>query len=331
MWLAIYLREALYSGRADRRTGESLFWNVKLNEDINTSEISSDRKIMSTVKKQQHYVWKNYFKPWTSNGQISCLRNQKVFQTSINNIAQEHFFYKSDSLNVEEYNLVKGIINYMHPTAHDSQFELLSIYLQTSSYDEYLKKCGLEDFHGIVEVNFMHVLENIYARDISFFKNERDKNDFSFFIGCQYSRTSKMRNNLINSFDRFNDFPSKEKISPEKISKPLQMIFGNTIGNWVYSKSKLCLLLNNSSANFITGDQPVINIKSDPLDLITPPQKIELYFPITPKLALLMTDDNKEEIQDLSEYEIFQFNDLMKNHSREQLYALNKSDFNPYM
>jgi len=47
------------------------------------------------LKKQHHYVWKEYLKPWTSENKIFCQRDNKLFSTSLNNIAQQRFFYKT--------------------------------------------------------------------------------------------------------------------------------------------------------------------------------------------------------------------------------------------
>jgi len=38
---------------------------------------------MKKNKKRQHYVWKNYLKPWTLDNKIWCKRKDKIFNTSL--------------------------------------------------------------------------------------------------------------------------------------------------------------------------------------------------------------------------------------------------------
>ena len=50
----------------------------------------------STIK--QHYVWRYYLSPWTSNektdGHICCLMNNKIFSTALMGISNQRYFYK---------------------------------------------------------------------------------------------------------------------------------------------------------------------------------------------------------------------------------------------
>lgn len=50
---------------------------------------------------------------------------------------------------------------------------------------------------------------------------------------------------------------------------------------------KIILLKNKTELNFITGDQPSFNINTD-LNEEGLPKNLELYYPISPKIALLI-------------------------------------------
>lgn len=275
---------------------------------------------MSTVKKQQHFVWKHYLKPWTKNDKICCSGHGNIFHTSLDNIAQKRFFYKSEPLNSHEFSFVQSFIEHLHPSAKTSQFGLLRMYCITANYDDYLQKCGIEDFHGIVESKFKSVLAKIYGKDLSFFENDEGKNNFSFYVGCQYTRTNKMRTNLENA-------PLKipESIDKEKIAKVLSLLMGDMIGNWMFSKSKLTLLINDTDENLITGDQPIINTKALNSNKYNPPKEIELCFPITPKIAIYLSDKSMGE-QKLNVKEVKEFNEMIIQQSKEQIYSMDKSD-----
>jgi len=45
-------------------------------------------------KRKHHYVWKYYLKPWVSDDQVVCLRDHKVFKTSLENVANSRDFYR---------------------------------------------------------------------------------------------------------------------------------------------------------------------------------------------------------------------------------------------
>lgn len=276
---------------------------------------------MSTLKKQQHFVWKHYLKPWTKNDKICCSGHGNKFCTSLDNIAQVRFFYESEPLKSSEFDFIKSFIEHLHPSARTSQFELLKMYCATSQYDEYIKKCGVEDFHGIVENKFQYILAKIYEKDLSFLKNEEDKNNFSFYIGCQYARTNKIRENLINA-----PLQIPEDIDKENIAKVLSLLFSDLIGNWVFSKSKVSLLINNTDSNLITGDQPIINTKmeiTNQANQVT--NSMELYFPITPKLAIYISEE-LNEMKLMDENQVANFNEMILKHSKEQVYSIEMSD-----
>ena len=67
-------------------------------------------------KRGQHYVWKHYLKQWTTNGKLFCLRENKVFETNPDNIANKRDFYRLEELTANEMLFISRIIDMM-PTA----------------------------------------------------------------------------------------------------------------------------------------------------------------------------------------------------------------------
>lgn len=274
---------------------------------------------MKDLKKQQHYVWKHYLKPWTINDKIWCQRNGSTFNTSLKNIAQKRYFYESEQLNSDELAFLKYILNGMHPTAQESLNGLLKLYNFTADSNGYIKKCGIEDFHSIIESNFIPILDKLYLEDLSFFENEKEKNAFAYFIGSQYTRTNKMRDNMIKANLKTTN------LNPEKLSKVFNLIFADTIGNWIFSKTKTRLLINNSDIDFITGDQPVLNTMGNH-SYTKAPEKIELYYPISPKYAIYISEKLDGKVY-ISKDDVIKYNEFIKNHSKEQLYSKKENDF----
>jgi Protein of unknown function (DUF4238) len=54
---------------------------------------------------------------------------------------------------------------------------------------------------------------------------------------------------------------------------------------------KLILVQNRTDVPFITGDQPIINLHGDG---VRPPEALSFYYPISPTLALILTEVDKE-------------------------------------
>ncbi|MCT4664244.1 MAG: DUF4238 domain-containing protein [Flavobacteriales bacterium] len=291
------------------------------------------------LKKNQHYVWKHYLKPWTNNEQICCLRNNKfLFTTNSKNVAVRKFFYESTKLTDIDNKFIEGHLKQYHPSAFQSLNRLISMYDKTTNWDEYLQKCGLEDFHGIVETNFIPLLDKIYKDDLSFLKNTEDLNQFSFFIGCQYMRTNKMKKAILGSLDSFKKTSNVSmpdyyhSLNFQGIADVILLFQSDIIGNWIFSNGYVQIINNCTDINFITGDQPVINVKSDK-DEKGIPMGFELYYPISPSKALyIQNKDIKERKVCITEESKIRFlNDKIHNHHQEQIFAKHESDLEQYM
>ena len=94
---------------------------------------------------------------------------------------------------------------------------------------------------------------------------------------------------------------------------------------------KIILLQNQSQYIFIAGDQRIINtfykkeIEEDVVNL-------EFYYPISPKLAILITQKNElNNIQIIvNNNEIKNYNDMIFNSSEEQIYASTEVELKSY-
>lgn len=271
---------------------------------------------MNNIKKSQHYVWKNYLKPWATDGQIYCFRDGKIFKTSPDNIAQQNYFYKSNPINIEEINLANYYISIFAPAVKEPLSSLLRIYHITANTNNYLMKCGIEDFHGIVETNFFPVLAKLYEADLSFLGIGKEKSDFSFFIGCQYSRTNNMRSRFIES-----KIAVPKNVDKENIAKILSLFISAIISNWVYSKANLQFLINKTSEPFITGDQPVFNLKGTESKEIAP-SEFELFYPISPLQAIILGENTTQPLVVIEDVEkVKWFNSKIWENAKEQIYA----------
>lgn len=61
--------------------------------------------------KKQHYVWEFYLKAWSFEGnKVWCRRNDKIFNTSTENVAQERRFYEITPLTEDEIGFIENAI-----------------------------------------------------------------------------------------------------------------------------------------------------------------------------------------------------------------------------
>jgi len=244
-------------------------------------------------KPKQHYVWKNYLKPWTINGQIWCKRNNHIFLTSLVNIAQERYFYKTSMLNEFEDKLIRGLIQKMHRSTHKMHLSSYDVYKSTADGHDFFKKNGIEEYHCIIESTAIEALKCLYKNDLSFLNDKQTKINFCQYLGLQYTRTKRTREKVSTQMDQFPpQFKQYEgKFDPVKISNVISLILSNSIGNWIYSNAKFSFIENTTGVEFITGDQPIFNMEANGLNSGEAPEKFKLYYPLSPNLAIFMTED----------------------------------------
>ncbi|MCL2687550.1 MAG: DUF4238 domain-containing protein [Methanobrevibacter sp.] len=243
---------------------------------------------MDKIKKKQHYVWRKYLKPWTQDNKIWCKMNEKIFQTSLVNIGNETYFYEVDRLNETEEKIIYTALKIFPKENLPVLMDILANYRLFSEHSDISRKNGLENYHNFIENMFDPILENVYKRDLAFLKNDYYRANFSYFIGLQYTRTKKSLRNLQEGF---NYIPTPDEIkgnfNPETISRIFGLIIAESIGNWMHSKSNIYFF--ESDNELMTSDQPIINIRAN-YKINSVPKRIELYYPLTPNLALFITD-----------------------------------------
>ena len=178
---------------------------------------------MGQTTKKQHYIWRNYLAPWTDNntstGKIVCLRDDRIFKTSLMNVAHENYFYEVKELSTKERQLIEAITitnrKGMQRKIHEKMLELYCApfdYSRTVSflnslitgqfcYEEMRATSAyklwsiehIEMFHGIIESNGAPYLADLHNNSLEFWKDEEKREKFAFFLANQYFRTKTMQ------------------------------------------------------------------------------------------------------------------------------------------
>jgi len=292
--------------------------------------------IGSLKKRKQHYVWKYYLKSWTQNGIIYCLQNRKIFPATLKGVAAERDFYQLKELSLADISYIKTVL--INPATEHLQklnlgwieffnqiFKLKkfanSLNLKSAEIDGYLDTLinnFEEDYHARIESDAKDIVDAILAEDLSFYDDTKKNINFTQFVSLQYFRTVGM------AAIKWPKLPDQPNINHEAVSQVARHIFATNVGRDLFSnrmKYKILLLKNRTPSQFITGDQPVVNTYSVPGK---EPEELELYYPFSPSLAILISDKteyaNQEKVL-LNENQVLDYNSQIERHSYRQLYA----------
>lgn len=247
------------------------------------------------------------------------------------------------------------------------EIESLNKYLKNSKSEDkgnqtlsdFRKQFG-EEIQGFYESWGIHYLATLEKKDLEFFLCEKQRIEFAFFLFMQYARTTSQRKRFVQLYDFIKMSKPIIGKNMEKLAEPLireqvsisirtaraqlyeidhnlkiEKIVPYLIENQVQAMvslfsilnpMKLDLLISPPKNHFITADQPVINLMADPEY-----QNIQghsFYYPITPELAIRMTQHSnwQTQILHISKEEVQSLNEKIAQFSDAQIYACCKED-----
>jgi hypothetical protein len=139
-----------------------------------------------------------------------------------------------------------------------------------------------ENYHAAIENGFWPYLEAIKNRDFSFYEDPQKASGFFYGLYVQYMRTKAVRERACKKENvLFDDM--------ERVWDVLSHILAVEAGGSLFvsrNEFRILVLDNHTEVPFITSDQPIIN-------MLTPggswdvPEKMELYYPLSPKQTML--------------------------------------------
>jgi hypothetical protein len=316
---------------------------------------------MINSTKKQHYIWRHYLIPWTSNqqknGQIHCLMDNKVFSTGLMGVGNQRYFYEIPDFTDTQIELAKKYNeiltnNYYLRKANAQWIELFQLssnarkncsLLGMSKQEvddlyDYLSKNAGELYHSKIEESAIGKIDLLRAHDCSFLHCEDDRNDFYLYLANQYTRTKRMHDVILENISNDNDKPTGYSLSKEDEDSLLflAMIFASTNLGFSLSSQFFCgkFLENNTNTSFITGDQPIVNIYNDYSNNLMP-DKLAFYYSLTPNLAILFHNEGKPEQNgetlSLTAENVEKYNQMIVSASLHQLYGNSKDSLECYL
>jgi len=293
-------------------------------------------------KKRQHFVWRKYLKAWSENDSIYCLMDGRVFKSGLMGVGQERYFYKLKELTEAEIKFIKALIDQdKRPMIRKLNHGWIDFFNQVFKIRDLLDSHGVshpeadrmldvlvhnfeEDFHGRIESDAIKFLEMLYRKDLAFYDDDDELIEFLFFICQQYFRTQNIDSKVRTAIGSFKGF------NVDAMWAVLRHTSATSVGFSLYQDRadfRPVLIENTSNIPFVTGDQPIINTHAIGLSLEEIPSELEFYYPLTPKLALLLTsnpDLNRKGAVSVGEEKVYMYNKFIHSQAGKQVYSSEK-------
>lgn len=255
----------------------------------------------SVGKKLHHTVPRFYLKAWARKRLIFCLQDREIFRPNLQGVAAENYFYRLQELSPADFDFIrlnaiddspKGLIQSHEDLVHAFTLPYLAKRRLEQSgratpemmadIDQTITEMN-ENFHTAIEDDFQPHLASMLSGDLTFLEDPKKAAFFYRALAVQYLRTNHIRKSRLV-------MPSERLEMYLRIANVLVHILATNLGFNMYADRKnytLMLLSNSTNIPFVTADQPVINIASNPKE-VAPPKKFELYYPLSPAKALLI-------------------------------------------
>lgn len=292
-------------------------------------------------KRKQHYVWEHYLKAWSVDGQVWCRRgSERRFRTSTDNIAHRRDFYRLEEMSERDVQVVETLIAPMSEEAKSSARVLLTCFRLPYKIKHHWKATGRrnlslerhidvginnleEDMHASVEAEAIPLLAALREGDSTILGDDEHFAAFARFVAMQYMRTPGVMRRAVEA--------AAPDFSFETSWGLMRTIFANNLGAGLCARRdglRLSFLSAPSEFEFVTGDQPIVNVQAVEPAGDTPPTRLELYYPLTPTRALLMDFHYGQAIADrrlLSMADVATYNQRICSMSDGQAYARSES------
>jgi hypothetical protein len=293
-------------------------------------------------KRRQHHVWQHYLKAWSTDGQLYCLMNGRIFPTGTMTIAVERYFYKIGKLTAADIALIRFLVidvEGLHPLTRKNHEDFLRMVTapamfegQTMDLDDLIdtfRTNALEDYHAAIEASFLPLLERALRKDISFYSDQQSCITLFHFLASQHMRTKGIKVKTIEILKR------KDGLDASRIWGILSHMFATNIGMGVFLQREtreLVLVENTTDLAFITGDQPLVNLNGG--DGTKSPAMLSWYYPLSPRLALLLTEVGQEPTfttASLTSAQVSDLNSKIVAASHSQVFAQSRESLEPYV
>lgn len=309
---------------------------------------------MSTIKKRQHYVWRNYLRGWADKkDHIWALKKDegKILCPELMGVAQEKYFYRVHELTKPEIDFMRRFIKEKTPmVVQGFCFDLLNGYIIVANLkstlssksvvdkdiEEEVRRAEInmfEDIHCMFEGLGEEILQCKSIEDLQSMEDE-DWDAALTFMMFQYMRTKNMRSSIVSGF---NEDSLQWGVLADKVWPLMSAIQAITMGRnlSIDTTIKLKLLHNKTIHHFLTTDQPIINYVGDISDDEGYAKELEIYYPLSPQIALYIHFNaeqvEKFVVEDIREEQVEQYNKKMIDNSHMWVFSDTPEQLESYL
>lgn len=297
--------------------------------------------------RRQHYVWQKYLEPWTTQtGKarlLWCLRRDATapIRVAPKNVAVERDFYRLLDLQSGDADFVRWVAfgsktNPKLRELNEGWLSGLEVFLGLQRAAR-VRVQGKPRLTALLDEQMIEFEENAYARlegdavsqlaalqsgDISFFDVEQQAVSFSYFLAQQYFRTKAIRNRIRDTFPA-----QTEKDRFDRTWPLFRYVFATNVGYSIFAHRcsiRLQVLQAPPDMEFITADQPAINTHGAFVGPTTPVEELELFYPVSPTRAVILSGHPTYEGTHSTTLEPFRMgylNQTIEQIAYEQLFA----------
>ncbi len=283
-------------------------------------------------KRKQHFVPRLYLNAWAVNNQVWCKQGGRVFLTALDNVANIRDFYRLKPISKKEYKLIEYFVGLMDESCRENFRELMdymaSIYnicenqrirenrdAFTEEEDIHINN-AFENFYAHIEGMAVPCLKELRDGKADFYMVPEQSLKFLLFLSLQYNRTEKAKTNTLSAIQAH--FHNVYNII--SIAIAFRLSYTMFTDRWM-----ITILKNNTDKEFITGDQPIINL-IQPKSMEEEYRGTIFYYPISPKYAILLSESYGIQILSVSvtSESVTYYNNHIKSNSYRSVYSVNK-------
>lgn len=302
-------------------------------------------------KTKHHYVWAHYLQDWTVDGTniYYITKKSNIASDSVRGLGLEKDFYKMGMLKESDKELIALFTNKCNETVKELHWNFVNMIYETQKIVSALSpsldvKLGInlqdimqsnifENYLSEQESNAIKILSELKKGNLLSLDDKDNYYEFCYFLGHQLSRTKKMKQLLILSLykipaqthirDRLMDFYNRNwwfmcSFMATNISYDMSLS----------SSRKVILLENKSNIDFITSDQPVINLNPEGSE----GEFVDYYYPLSTSKALLINTSGIKYFSShhLSDDEVHMLNVKVARASCKTIFSRNKKTIRLY-
>lgn len=289
------------------------------------------------VTRKQHTVQQQYLSSWLNNDSFLFAmdaKSKRIFSSSTEGVCSKRDFYKVSKINDDEKKFilklipdnlqdVKDFIDSLIQTINSDYYVQIDDKGIEKDLNHYLKEhineimepanilIGEELTHLFEQGLDAEIRESLNLQKDEFMADDLKRVDFFAYLFFQIYRTPKIKAMLKQYLESL--LSNNLNIDANRIYPLFVITFSLIQASIVssYNRHHITFLVNrNDQIEFFTSDNPVINI-CNIFDDEGVPTDYKLYWPISPSISIILSNNISDKIRNVSQEEVHYYNTLL--------------------